>query len=157
MYISQWPKMPYWSWASSEATNKKRQGVCKWDQLSSHGLQISGKGLSVEVTCYQVWSMNTLLLLYLDVCVICTLAWFLHAYVVLRISFYCHSPHLFVQDHLSKCLFADVKCSYCGILVVRNTLPVHEADECLKRPVPCPYCEQPQPFDQREVRWYSLI
>ena len=30
-------------------------------------------------------------------------------------------------------------------------------DECLKRPVPCLYCEQPQLFVQREAKWYHLI
>ena len=44
------------------------------------------------------------------------------------------------EDELEGCAFANIKCSYCSEIVIRNSLQHHKNELCDKRPFSCEYC-----------------
>ena len=44
------------------------------------------------------------------------------------------------ENELEGCAFANIKCSYCSAIVIRNSLQHHKNELCDKRPFSCEYC-----------------
>ena len=55
-----------------------------------------------------------------------------------------HHLNLNPQDHkeFEGCEFAEIECSYCSDIVVRNKLLHHKNELCNKRPFSCDYCNE---------------